>query len=129
MATRMLPSIALFIISLTSCSGLAIHKSVRQRQQVSQPVFYYVAMGKLKDSHFLTTAIRSLREKGQFSGPVAVLTDSKECLIRNFEREKSSVLGNSPPTYHDDFVTVYDSPSGPLHILTAQSVKFKQGYE
>jgi hypothetical protein len=50
-------------------------------------------------------------------------------LVQNFEREKSWVLGDSPPSYQDDFVTVYDSPNGPLHILTAQPVTFGQGFE
>eukprot|EP00746_Dinoflagellata_sp_MGD_P166485 gnl/MRDRNA2_/MRDRNA2_96390_c0_seq1.p1 gnl/MRDRNA2_/MRDRNA2_96390_c0~~gnl/MRDRNA2_/MRDRNA2_96390_c0_seq1.p1 ORF type:complete len:364 (+),score=43.46 gnl/MRDRNA2_/MRDRNA2_96390_c0_seq1:19-1110(+) len=104
-------------------------------QSQDRTVFYYVAMDLVAKSHFLRANVLSLRNLGQFKGPILFVTDHPECLINNLGTE---ILGNEPAIKDTDELTVFAGPEKGMSIhikhLTHNSRfdskgKIKMGFE
>jgi len=98
-------------------------------------VFYYVAMDLVAKSHFMRANVRSLREKGQFKGPIVFATDHAECLIDNLGND---ILGQKDEHQSTGDVYVFSGPEkgASIHIKNVghnskfdKKNKIKMGFE
>jgi hypothetical protein len=104
--------------SKESAAALGIH---------APPLFYYVAMEEQAASNFAKASIASLRKKGEFRGPVVIVTDRPECLVATLGKE---LLGDSNSTKPSPGgATVFEGVDGQIYVMpVTPRRKYVKGY-
>lgn len=90
-------------------------------------LFYYVAMEEQAASNLAKAAIASLRKKGEFRGPVVIVTDRLDCLVATLGKELlGDCIGTKPAS---GGATAFEGVDGQIYVMpVTPRRKYALGY-